>query len=126
VKTKRLRILAGTLSVFFASFLPLASQSAESNDGLRDLQKAHRVVFLGDSITYAGQYVEFIEAYWVTRFPDRRTEFLNLGLPSETVSGLSEVGHAGGEFPRPELRERLARVLEKNRARARRRLLWDE
>jgi len=113
VKTKRLRILAGTLSVFFASFLPLASQSAESNDGLRDLQKTHRVVFLGDSITYAGQYVEFIEAYWVTRFPDRRTEFLNLGLPSETVSGLSEVGHAGGEFPRPELRERLARVLEK-------------
>jgi lysophospholipase L1-like esterase len=42
-------------------------------------------------------------------------EFLNLGLPSETVSGLSEPGHAGGQFPRPDLHERLDRVLEQTR-----------
>jgi lysophospholipase L1-like esterase len=57
--------------------------------------------------------VEFIEAYFVTRFSNRRVEFMNVGLPSETVSGLSEPGHAGGQFPRPDLHERLARVLEK-------------
>jgi len=34
------------------------------------------------------------------------------GLPSETVSGLSEQGHAGGQFPRPDLAERLERVLD--------------
>ena len=79
------------------------------------LEAARRVVFLGDSITYSGQYVESIEAYWATRFPDRHVEFLNLGLPSETVSGLSEEGHAGGQFPRPELRERLARVLDQTK-----------
>lgn len=73
------------------------------------------MVFLGDSITYSGQCIEFIEAWWLTRFPERRMEFLNLGLPSETVSGLSEDGHAGGQFPRPDLHERLARVLAKTK-----------
>jgi lysophospholipase L1-like esterase len=47
--------------------------------------------------------------------PDRPIEFLNLGLPSETVSGLSEPGHAGGAFPRPDLHERLQRVLEQTK-----------
>src|SRR4029077_565474 len=61
------------------------------------------------------QYIESIEAYFVTRLPGRHIEFLNLGLPSETVSGLSEDGHAGGQFPRPDLHERLGRVLEKTR-----------
>ncbi len=76
---------------------------------------ARRIVFLGDSITHSGQYVEYLETYLVTRFPDRSVELLNLGLPSETVSGLSEEGHAGGKFPRPDLHERLGRVLEKTR-----------
>ena len=76
---------------------------------------AKRVVFLGDSITYAGQYVEFIEAYLRTRFPERAIEIIDLGLPSETVSGLSEDGHAGGKFPRPDLHERLGRVLEQSK-----------
>ena len=74
-----------------------------------------RVVFLGDSITYAGQYVEDIAAYQRARFPDRPVEIINVGLPSETVSGLSEPGHADGKFPRPDLHERLARVLAKTR-----------
>jgi lysophospholipase L1-like esterase len=75
--------------------------------------EARRVVFVGDSITYAGEWVEFVEAYLRLRFPASRVEFLDLGLPSETVSGLSEPGHAGGAFPRPDLHERLGRLLEK-------------
>jgi hypothetical protein len=38
-------------------------------------------------------------------------EVIDCGLSSETVSGLSEDGHAGGQFPRPDLHERLERVL---------------
>ena len=79
------------------------------------LEGVHRVVFLGDSITYSGQYVEFIEACLRVRDPGLRCEFLDLGLPSETVSGLSEPGHAGGQFPRPDLHERLDRVLSRTR-----------
>jgi len=99
----------------FVGFLPLALHAAPPADAGPKLQNVHRIVFLGDSITYAGQYVELIEAYCVSRFPDRQLEFLNLGLPSETVSGLSEAGHAGGQFPRPDLHERLGRVLEKTK-----------
>lgn len=72
---------------------------------------AKRIVVLGDSITYGGTYVDFIEAVIRTRVPGWQGEFLVLGLSSETVSGLSEEGHAGGKFPRPDLHERLARVL---------------
>lgn len=71
-----------------------------------------RIVFLGDSITHAGGYVQRLEAAMRLQLPQRQVEFLNLGLPSETVSGLSEPGHAGGQFPRPVLRERLDRILQ--------------
>jgi len=97
------------------SLLPLVLPAAEPTNALAKLKDIHRLVLLGDSITYSGQYIESLEAYCVTRFPEQRIEFLNLGLPSETVSGLSEDGHAGGKFPRPELRERLGRVLEKTK-----------
>jgi lysophospholipase L1-like esterase len=75
----------------------------------------HRVMFLGNSITYAGGYVEDVEAYFVSRHPMDSIEFIDLGLPSETVSGLSEEWHADGRFPRPDLHERLHRILEKIR-----------
>jgi lysophospholipase L1-like esterase len=74
--------------------------------------KAKRILFLGDSITYSGGYIASLEAASIAQYPDRKTEYLNLGLPSETVSGLSEPGHAGGAFPRPDLHERLERVLD--------------
>jgi lysophospholipase L1-like esterase len=79
----------------------------------RSFLEARRVVFLGDSITYGGEYIELVEAYIRMRFPSAQVEFINLGLPSETVSGLSEPGHAGGSFPRPDVHERLGRVMEK-------------
>ena len=87
--------------------------SAPSTAADRPLEGVRRVVFVGDSITYSGQYVAYVEAYLRLDDPTLRVEFLDLGLPSETVSGLSEPGHAGGQFPRPELRERLDRVLTK-------------
>lgn len=70
-----------------------------------------RVLFLGNSITYAGMYVTSVETYLLTHYPNLSVEFINAGLPSETVSGLSEPNHAEGRFPRPDLHERLDRVL---------------
>ncbi len=77
------------------------------------LREARRIVFLGDSITANGQYVAFFDAWLQTLDLEHPPEVLNLGLSSETVSGLSEMGHAGGKFPRPDLHERLDRVLAK-------------
>ncbi len=71
-----------------------------------------RVVFLGDSITYAGGYVTDIDAWFRTRHAERSVEIINVGLPSETVSGLSEPSHLiRYKFSRPDLHERLDRVL---------------
>ncbi len=72
----------------------------------------HRVVFLGNSITYMGQYISYINTYYALHYPNKNIEFINVGLPSETVSGLSEPNHADGVFPRPDLHERLERVLK--------------
>ncbi|SHG14760.1 Lysophospholipase L1 [Flavobacterium fluvii] len=72
-----------------------------------------KIVFIGNSITYAGYYVSCIDAYLRLQYPERHFEIINVGLPSETVSGLSEPDHARGKFPRPDLHERLARILSK-------------
>lgn len=72
-----------------------------------------KIVFIGNSITYAGYYISCVDAYLRLQYPERNFEVINVGLPSETVSGLSEPGHAGGQFPRPDLHERLKRILDK-------------
>ena len=72
-----------------------------------------RLVFLGDSITQAGGYIQIIEAAMIAQYPGEKYTIIPLGLASETASGLSEPGHAGGQFPRPTVHERLGRVLEK-------------
>jgi len=71
-----------------------------------------RVAVLGDSITFAGHWVVQVESALrgTPRFAD--AEIVNFGLASETISGLSEEGHAGGSFPRPSLHERLVRILD--------------
>jgi len=74
---------------------------------------ARRIVFLGDSITYAGDYVTDV-ACWLEA-NGSTAEVVNLGVPSETASDLTEAENAGHvkahRFPRPPLGERLARVL---------------
>ena len=92
------------------AFVP-AGSAAEPVPLPPALAAAQRVVVLGDSITYGGTYVDFVETVVRLRAPAWRGEFIDLGLSSETVSGLSEAGHAGGKFPRPDLHERLARIL---------------
>jgi lysophospholipase L1-like esterase len=74
---------------------------------------AKRIVVLGDSVSHAGGWLVPVIAWlegagWTG-------DLLNMSLPSETVSGLSEEGHAGGKFPRPDLHERLDRVLRVGR-----------
>lgn len=84
-----------------------------SQEKIRIPDKATKILFLGNSITYSGQYISYIEAYLTLKHPERKIEFINVGLPSETVSGLSEPNHAQGKFPRPNLKERLHRILSK-------------
>jgi lysophospholipase L1-like esterase len=74
-----------------------------------------RIIFLGDSITAGAKYVMDVATVLAGRSEGGKgPEVLSAGLSSETTSGLSEEGHGGaGEkaFPRPDVHERLSRVL---------------
>lgn len=74
------------------------------------LNNAQQVLFLGNSITYSGEYLAYLETIYRLQHPESKIDWINLGLPSETISGLSEEGHADGTFPRPDLHERLDRI----------------
>ncbi len=76
------------------------------------IRPGDRVLFLGDSITAAGHYVSYVEAHLRLQIKGDPVEVINLGLPSEGCTGLSEPDHP---FPRPNVHERLARALEKTR-----------
>lgn len=78
---------------------------------LRADQEEPRVLILGDSITYDGRWVVHVESAIRAQRGLARIPIVNMALPSETASGLSEAGHAGGSFPRPDVHERLGRVL---------------
>ncbi|HVW02735.1 MAG TPA: hypothetical protein VHB77_20425, partial [Planctomycetaceae bacterium] len=99
--------------VMFLNF-PAATVWAAEPTPAELLQHSKRILFLGDSITAAGVYVADFDAWLVTgaRGAKHNPVVIDGGLPSETVSGLSEEGHAGGAFPRPDLGERLDRVLK--------------
>lgn len=71
-----------------------------------------RVAILGDDMTYDGRWVVQIEAAIRSQKGLARCSIVNFALPSETVSGLSESGHAGGSYPRPSLLKRLKRILD--------------
>lgn len=73
---------------------------------------AKRILFLGDSITHAGHYVNWVETQLRLQGVDPLPELINIGLSSETCSGLSEPGHP---FPRPDVHERLDRALAKTK-----------
>lgn len=74
----------------------------------RHARRGSRILFLGDSITYAGHYVHYLDAWLRILEPRRKFELIGLGLPSEGVTGLTERDHP---FPRPNVHDRLDRAL---------------
>ena len=97
------RPLILTLVVAFA--LTLTSSPAATTPSLLARQ---RVLMLGDSITQDSRYVTFFEYYVHRLAPGTRADLISIGLGSETISGLTEPGHA---YPRPNGLDRLDRAL---------------
>lgn len=78
-------------------------------------QAQPRVVIVGDSIAYDGRWTTRVESA-LRLTPAYADAFIvNLALPSETASGLSEAGHAGGAFARPCIHDRLAEILKQTK-----------
>ena len=94
-----------------AAILALSAPAAQ-NPAPVDPLAGRRVMVLGDSITHNGLYVSFVEYFLQKARPTAEYDIVSVGLGSETTSGLSEPGHAGGAFPRPCVHERLKRALD--------------
>jgi len=90
--------------------MPLIATHAKAQSSEASPLKARRILFLGDSITHSGGYIARIEAQLRAQKVSPLPEIINLGLSSETCSGLSEPDHP---FPRPDVHERLQRALDK-------------
>jgi lysophospholipase L1-like esterase len=93
------------LALVVAFALTLTSSPAATTHPLLARQ---RVLMLGDSITQDGRYVTFFEYYVHRLAPGTRADLISIGLGSETISGLTEPGHA---YPRPNGLDRLDRAL---------------
>jgi len=100
-------------ALLYSVLLPLllVPAAAFAQEKIR-LQPKQRILFLGDSNTFAGGFINYLDAYLLMRYPGQEYELINLGLPSETVSGLSEPDHP---YPRPHIHERLERALAKTK-----------
>jgi lysophospholipase L1-like esterase len=96
------KFVCAAILVAFTSFHTVAH--AEPLIGPGD-----RVLCIGDSITAAGHYVSFLDIQLRVQYPNDAPTVVNLGLPSEGVTGLSEPDHP---FPRPNVHERLKRALD--------------
>jgi lysophospholipase L1-like esterase len=74
---KRLALLLASLCL-----LPLAlsAQSPTIDVGAAKLEAGDTVVFLGDSITHQRLYTQYIEDFFITRFPNVPLKFHNAGI----------------------------------------------
>ncbi len=80
-----LRIVA--ICFLVVSYLPVYGLAAEPI-----LKPGQKTVILGDSNTYGGGYIELLETMLTLDQPQTDWNLLNLGVPSEGVTGLTEKG----------------------------------
>lgn len=86
------------MTPFLATLLLFSIDSTPKN--------GETILFVGDSITQAGDYVADVEAYLLACRPSENFRVINVGKSSETVSGTSEPDH---HPPRPCIHDRFAR-----------------
>lgn len=73
--------------VLCLSFIATADVSAAPPaSGSIHLEDGDTFVFLGDSITHRGPYSQYIETYFVTRFPERRIRFVPSGISGDKAA----------------------------------------
>jgi len=110
------RLIPAIFILLLTFSLARAESGRNTTDGATvtaKLQGVHRIVFLGDSITQAGDYVTDVECWLLAQ--GQQVEVLNLGLASETGADLTPQENAGHlkyfGFGHPFVSERLERAL---------------
>ena len=94
--SKRLpRCGAFVLSLSFFGTPIACLADAPKTDGLqqsavsegRPFGDGEHVALVGDSITHAGYYPDYLYLYYATRFPDRKITFYNCGISGDSAAG---------------------------------------
>jgi len=70
-----------TLSFLFFGFAQSSSPFFKNGDV---------ICFLGDSITHGGQYHEFLQLFYATRYPELTLSFHNCGISGDNAAGMIE------------------------------------
>ena len=68
-----------TLSSLFIGFAQSSSPFFKNGDV---------ICFLGDSITHGGQYHEFLQLFYATRYPNMKLSFHNCGISGDNAAGM--------------------------------------
>jgi lysophospholipase L1-like esterase len=82
MKKPRFSIVGAAFAAAITNLTPLSAAPAEF--AIRD---GDRVVLLGDSITEQRLYTTVIEAYTLSRFPQWKLTFRNIGWGGDTAQG---------------------------------------
>ena len=72
------------LSHAFLSFQELNAQEKSS----KIFESGNTICFLGDSITHGGQYHEFLQLFYATRYPNLKLTFHNCGISGDNAEGI--------------------------------------
>ncbi len=83
----RIRLILAVAVFVLGCGGPLAAQETPKSKDAFALRDGDIVVFYGDSITEQRLYTADIENFLLTRYPDRKVEFINSGVGGDKVSG---------------------------------------
>ena len=78
---RRLLISFCVFTQVFLSFQELSAQEESS----KIFESGNIICFLGDSITHGGQYHEFLQLFYATRYPNLKLTFLNCGISGDNA-----------------------------------------
>ena len=74
--------------VFASIFFNIQELNAQQNNS-KTFESGDTICFLGDSITHGGQFHEFLQLFYATRYPNIALTFYNCGIAGDNAEGMS-------------------------------------
>ena len=74
--------------VFASIFFNIQELNAQQNNS-KTFESGDTICFLGDSITHGGQFHEFLQLFYATRYPNIALTLYNCGIAGDNAEGMS-------------------------------------
>ena len=79
-----------SIIVLFLSFSLSGSVINAQQQSSSIFRNGDTICFVGNSITHAGQYHEFIQLFYATRFPNTKLKIINTGISGDNANNILE------------------------------------